>query len=477
MDDEYLSFAIDSSQIVGGKWWNPKADRKELGSGTHNADLFQWQNPTLNILTRELSPAYLRLGGSEADKIYYNMTEKNKTSATIPEGYHSVLTPFMWDEANAFAKRNHLKIFFTVNAGPSARNKDLLWLNNNLKDLLEYTRKKKYTVDVWELGNEANIFWFIHGPAKHISTQQYAGDFALFRKTIHQYFPDTRVSGQASAIWPVLGEPMDFFYGFMPDYLADVKDATDIVAWHYYPQQSRRGPIASRRAHPARLLNPQNLDEAAHWAGKMKSYRDTHTPSAPLWISETGNAQFGGEPGVSDVYLGGLWWLDQLGLAAKNAHSVVIRQTLVGMDYGMLDMGTFHPRPDYWNSLFWKRLMGNKVLEASLEREDPFLRAYTHCARDGKGTVTLLINLHTDRSLQTSLPARENVIAYLFTTDNVYGKNLYVNSKKLELAIKNNQLVFPMEEFRNKNAPNVIILPPLSYAFIQDEKPVDVCGK
>jgi len=209
----------------------------------------------------------------------------------------------------------------------------------------------------------------------------------------------------------------------------------------------------------------------------MKSYRDTHTPSAPLWISETGNAQFGGEPGVSDVYLGGLWWLDQLGLAAKNAHSVVIRQTLVGMDYGMLDMGTFHPRPDYWNSLFWKRLMGNKVLEASLEREDPFLRAYTHCARDGKGTVTLLINLHTDRSLQTSLPARENVIAYLFTTDNVYGKNLYVNSKKLELAIKNNQLVFPMEEFRNKNAPNVIILPPLSYAFIQDEKPVDVCGK
>ncbi len=243
VDDEYLSFAIDSSQIVGGKWWNPKADRKELGSGTHNADLFQWQNPTLNILTRELSPAYLRLGGSEADKIYYNMTEKNKTSATIPEGYHSVLTPFMWDEANAFAKRNHLKIFFTVNAGPSARNKDLLWLNNNLKDLLEYTRKKKYTVDVWELGNEANIFWFIHGPAKHISTQQYAGDFALFRKTIHQYFPDTRVSGQASAIWPVLGEPMDFFYGFMPDYLADVKDATDIMAGTIIPSNPGGDPL------------------------------------------------------------------------------------------------------------------------------------------------------------------------------------------------------------------------------------------
>lgn len=473
--DEYISFAIDSSQIVGGKWWNPKADKVEIGSGTHDADLFQWNNKKLNILTKEMSPAYLRLGGSEADKIYYDMTEKNKTSAKIPENYHSVLTPYMWDEAQRFIRRNGLKVIFTVNAGPSARDENLIWKNENLKSLLEYTKQKNDSVDIWELGNELNIFWFIHGISRHVSPEQYAKDFSFFRKTVHGVFPNTRVASQASAFWPVLGEPMDYFYGFMPDYLEEVKEKTSIVSWHYYPQQSRRGPIASRRAYLSRMLNPDNLNEAAHWADKMHQWRNLNNKKAPLWLGETGNAQFGGEPGVSDRYIGGLWWLDQLGLLAVHHHSVVIRQTLVGMDYGVLDMKTFNPRPDYWNSLVWKRLMGNRVLKTISGKENSYIRTYSHCSKAG-GTVTLLINLQKDKSIRLKLNNIEKKKLYLFTTDSISGKNLHLNGKKLVYREKNNRLDFELSDFAQKPESEIIKLPPLSYAFIEDAHLRKVCS-
>lgn len=475
--DKYVSFAIDSSQVVGGKWWNPKANKIEIGSGTHHADLFQWNNKKLNILTKALSPAYLRLGGSEADKIYYDMSEKDKMAKEIPEGYHSVLTPYMWDEAHHFIRRNGLKAMFTVNAGPSARDDNLIWKNENLKSLLEYTKKKGYKVDVWELGNELNIFWFIHGVTLHVSPDQYAKDFSLFQKTVHKYFPDVKVTSQASAFWPILGEPMDFFYGFMPDYLEKVKTGTNIVAWHYYPQQSRRGPIASRRAYPTRLLNPQNLDEVAFWAQKMHEWRDRYNEKAPLWLGETGNAQFGGEPGVSDRYIGGLWWIDQLGLLAVYHHNVIIRQTLVGMDYGVLDMKTYDPRPDYWNSLIWKRLMGNKVLKAKLKTKDPYLRVYSHCSKKNKGTVTLIINLHTDKKIQLKMQDHQNKRIYVFTTDNISGKNLYLNNKLLQYKTKKDQLDFNLQNFSKNADSNFVVLNPLSYLFVEDLSDVKTCEK
>ena len=64
ISDKYLSFSIDISQIVGGKWWNPQAKVIEGGSGTTKANLFDFNNFDLIKLTNELTPAYLRVGGS-----------------------------------------------------------------------------------------------------------------------------------------------------------------------------------------------------------------------------------------------------------------------------------------------------------------------------------------------------------------------------------------------------------------------------
>ena len=289
---EYLSFAIDMSQVNGGKWWNPQAQQVEVGSGTVNARIFDFNRPKLDTLVRALTPAYLRIGGSESDKAYYDLKTDELIASSIPPRYQSAMTRQEWDAVNAFAKRNQLQVVFTLNAGPGSRKSDGGWDSQNAAELMAYSAKQQYPVAVWELGNELNIFWFVHGFNAQVSIDQYDHDLQDARQLAQQFTPTARFAGQGSAFWPLLGEPLSFFYGYMPAYLVRSNARVDHVSWHFYPQQSRRGPIASRRAYPSRLLDPKNLDEAGYWADQIKRWRDQFAPGKPIWLGETGNAQF-----------------------------------------------------------------------------------------------------------------------------------------------------------------------------------------
>src|SRR5262249_34914262 len=152
-----------------------------------------------------------------------------------------------------------------------------------------------------------------------------------------------------------------------------------------------------RRASLGELLDPASLDEVSRWASDVERRRDASAPGLPMWLGETGGAQCGGEPGVSDVFASSLWWTDELGLLAARGESIVVRQTLVGSNYGLLDDATLEPRPDWFASVLFKRLMGREVLGVvRTEPGDPFVRVYAHCAKGAApGSIALLaINLH-----------------------------------------------------------------------------------
>jgi heparanase len=467
VDPEYLSFAIDLSQVVGGKWWSPQATGSEMGSGTVHAPIFDFDRPRLDALTRALAPAYLRIGGSESDKVYYDLSGNN--APPVPPGYQSVLTTPEWDAVNSFARRNGLKLVFTLNAGPAARMSDGSWNAANAAELMRYTAQRGYSIADWELGNELNIFWFVHGLRQQVPLDQYKKDLQAARNLAHQITPAAHFSGQGSAFWPVLGEPLSLLFGYMPGYLAQAADLTDMVSWHYYPQQSRRGPIASRRAFASRLLDPSNLDEAGFWADRIRAWRDQYAPGKSIWLGETGNARFGGEPGLSDVYLGGLWWNDELGLLARHGQSVVVRQTLSGMNYGMIDENSLDPKPDYWNSLLWKRLMGTRVYSAQATGDSSGkLRVYPQSTmgRDSEAVTVLAINLDPERAAAVSLPqfVNRSYEVYEITAPDIFGTTVLLNGSELRLG-DGGTLPIILGATRPPTESPVETLHPLSYTF------------
>lgn len=463
----FLSFAIDTSQVVGGKWWNPAAEQTETGTGTHTSPVLDWSDPRLNRLTAALAPAYLRIGGSEADKTYYDLNSDAQRVEEAPPGYHSVMTRRQWDDLNRFAAARGLRLVFCLNNGPSARDAEGRWRPDNARELLEYSAQQGYRVSVWEMGNELNLFWYVYGPAKMVPPEIYARDLEVGRALVKEFYPRSGFAGQSAAFWPVLGEPLQFFFAFQEDYLRTAGDRTDIVGWHYYPQQSRRGPIASRRAAPARLLDPDNLNETRHWAEYVAKLRDEYAPERPLWLGEVGNAQFGGEPGVSSVYIGSLWWLDQLGQMALTGHEVVVRQTLTGMDYGMIDYPSMKPRPDYWVSLLWKKLMTGSVFPVALQGEDTEkLRAYWHGS--DAGDTVLLINLDHERAARVELPQfkQRPVDLYALTAPDVLGDRIELNGRRLATEASGAvpalppQTLAPVDDFS-------ATVPPLGILFLQ----------
>lgn len=459
VDNRYLSFAIDTSAVVGGKWWDPKAERTELGSGTVKAPIFDFDRPRLDALTRALAPAYLRIGGSEADKVYYDLSRADD-GAPPPPGYESVLTRAQWDAVNAFARRNRLSLVMTLNAGPSARDPDRRWIPTNAEALIRYTASKGYRVALWELGNELNLFWFVHGLSAQLPAALYADDLGHLRAIVARLDPDAGVSGQAAAFWPILGEPLGLLFGFQVQFAEQSGPDTDTFGWHYYPQQSRRGPIASRRATPGRLLDPDNLDEVAHWAEHNARLRDENSPGRPLWLSETGNAQFGGEPGLSDRYLASLWWLDQLGLLAVHHHDVVVRQTLSGSNYQLITDDTLEPLPDYWASLLWKRLMGPGVFITTVSGSEK-VRVYAHQTPSRATMTILLINLDHQRGAQIDGLELDGAELYAATSTNLFGTNVRLNGETLEMV---DDVTLP--DLSPAPAPSPLVVHPLSYSFV-----------
>jgi heparanase len=394
VDARFLSVALDTSQVLGGHWWTPGAARVEMGRGSRVVDPFDLEAPRLRLLAAALAPAYLRIGGTEADAVYYDMGPE---PSAIPDGFELSLTRSRWDAIGRFARGAGFDLFFTVNAGPGPRGEDGRWSSANFSTLLTYAKASGGDVGVFELGNEVDAFWFTQGLRHQVSGRVYAGDLARFREAVRVVYPAAKVAGPAALYWPVIGRSPALVADFMGELLDADAPKPDIVTWHFYPQQSRRCPLATRRASLNRLLEPAALNEVARWGSDVQRLVADHAPDAAVWLGETGNAQCGGEPGVSDRFAGALWWVDELGLVARMGQPVVVRQTLAGSDYGLVDDQTLAPRPDYWASVLWKRLMGTTVLDVETSADDAFVRGYAHCAPAGDGGVTvLLVNLHRD---------------------------------------------------------------------------------
>jgi heparanase 1 len=424
IDERYLSFAVDTAQVVGGLFWSKEPVAQLIGQ--ERQPVYDFERPRLRALAAELAPAFLRIGGSDADRVFYDMTEAPVAEEDLPEEFEFVLTADQVDGIFEFTEALGFDVMFTLSAGPGARDEQGDWTPDMARTLLEYVTDNDYEVTLWELGNEWDRFPIILGvPA---TPEMAVREFAAVRELLEEFYEDFQLGGTSGAYWPSIGELVPMYGPFME---LGGGDSLDVVTWHYYPTQSERGGVL--RTDPWErgiLLDPEDLDIALKWADEVIGYRDDNAPELPVWLGESGHAQFGGQPTASDAFEGTFWWLDQLGALARRDIKVSVRQTLSGSNYGMLDDETLDPRPDYWASVLWRRLMGQRVLDVGRTEVDDLVRLYAHCSYERPGAVTVLaINLDEDNSVRIELEdlSNENKELYVLTSDALTSADLYLN--------------------------------------------------
>ncbi|CAA0093580.1 Uncharacterised protein [Zhongshania aliphaticivorans] len=423
VDSRYLSFSVDISVLAGGFWWEGTNDSRR-GLGTLRIPPLKLTSAKLDRLVDLLGPAYLRIGGSEADKIHYFDNPDGDPDALV-------LTKPQWDELHAFLQRNDLKLIFTCKYGLFKREHHGRWQGTELQGLLDYSKEQAYRIDVFELGNELNAYWAFHGVMSQPRAINLARDYNRFYRVIRRDFPDAKISGPGSAFWPKLGETVRPISNITPRFLCNLDFKLDIVDWHYYPFQSDRSPVRTRSARLHHLVDPKSFEYFRLYSQRLNALRDRFQPQAAVWTGETGSAQCGGQPELSDRWVSTFWWADQLGMGARMGQQVMVRQSLIGGDYGMIARLTLKPRPDYWLSWLWGQLMGNKVF--AIDSSSPHIRCYLHSAREGEGKTLLLINLAEHR-VQVDL--EESLLAsirggYEMTAKTLSSRRVRLNGKKL----------------------------------------------
>jgi len=456
---DFLSLTIDTSLLLGGHWWGPTKGVRHGVAGDKTEPL-NLSDARLRTYAKALSPAMLRIGGTEADRMCYRMGKKSAPTSDsqrfpIPQSvqvsrqfqelpgegrglFHEfVLRKGLWRRLHDFIADSGFSLLFTLSAGPADRNADGAWVEENARRLIMWTLRKKLPVAALELGNEVNAFPFIHGIKSRVSGKRYAEDFERLGRMARRLDPSIVLVGPASAVWPGIGEPNPIMRVLCASPAAMYLDA---VSWHWYPQQSSFGRVATRRVNEGNMLNARCLDEVV----RRKARIDTsiaHAASRRLtgkqpenWVTETAHALYGGEPGLSDTFVSTLWWLDELGLLASLGVSKVFRQSLVGARYGLLDGDSMDPRPDYFASFLWKKLMGRQVL--TLPPENPAgskLRIYAHADKAGQTAARTILAINTSRKstfvLSTEGAAKKNRMdRYLLQGDGSFAsRTLLVN--------------------------------------------------
>jgi hypothetical protein len=383
VSERFVSFAVDTDQVVGGTFWDPAGGLEMVP-----VPPYDFTRPRLRNLAAALAPAYLRIGGSAADRTYYDL---DGASDGPPPGFELVLTGDQWDAAADFARALGFELIFTFATGRGPRDAHGSWTADNARELLRHARRYDQPLAAIEFGNEPNLL-AVRAKLPGYAADDYARDFATFRALRDAEAPALSVLAPGNVYTRTQGEDIVPGFVFGPrtsETLPLVGASVDGVNYHYYAAISTRCPLGPRVTVETALL-PEYLDGVDEAADAIDDLRDRYAPGVPAWLTETGGQSCGGQAGVADRFVNTFWFLNTLGRLARRGHSVVVRQTISGSTYGLVDELTLQPRPDYWAAFLWRRFMGTRVLSISDRTLPAAARLYTHCLRDSDGAVAIL---------------------------------------------------------------------------------------
>lgn len=451
--DRFLSVTIDSV-LIHANWSALALSSKKI-----------------QVLARALRPCYLRVGGTNADFLQFNVSvEKTDRQFNLSSNLfvndklkNLTFTVRQWDELNRFAELVEWDMIFDLN---SLRRKDGQWLPDQAKEMMDHAAKKGYKIAGWELGNEPDVYYVI---GYNINGIQRAKDYFILRNLLMQY-PQYRNGIVIGPSVTMLGKDISRIY--LNDFLQ--YGGPDVVTnpnfHHYYEPGS---VMTVEKFMDPSILN--NLPYQINIAKQMGPY----PLYGRVWLGETSSAYGGGRQGMTDRYVAGFMWLDKLGISASLGVESVVRQTFYGGNYGLIDTTTLDPNPDYWMSYIYKILVGQSVF--SVQTNDDYVRMYAHCTNTNRtgykpGSITVYgMNLRNESTTITFPQFKSELHLYLLEPvgpEGLLSQTVALNGRTLELQ--------PDLTFPKIDNPEVVkgrfIMPQQSFGFVVlPEAEVDLC--
>ena len=453
VSERFQSYNVEMLEVTGGNFWKPysatgkaaaAAGSPAQGSDTPagmDPNLYQYRPPMdlgnrrLRVLARALGPAYMRVSGTWANTTYFADTAT--PPQTPPEGYGGVLTRQQWLGAINFSRAVNAPIVTSVPIGTGTRGADGVWQPEQTRAWLAFTQANRGTVAAAEFFNEPTLA-SMGGAPQGYDAAAFGRDFKVFETFMRREFPATKLLapgsvGEAKADWSVASGGYGQMTVLTAAELAAHTPNADAFSYHHYGAVSQRCAAMGER-HQIRA--DQALSE--DWLGRTdltlaayRSARDQAMPGKPFWNTETADAACGGNP-WGGTFLDTFRYLDQLGRLARQEVEVVMHNTLVASDYGLLNDQTFEPKPNYWGALLWRKLMGTTVLDAGVPIAQG-QHVYAHCLRGVSGGVALLV-INNDREQARTITVPTSSLRYTLRAPELQSTRVALNGKPLALG-------------------------------------------
>lgn len=448
VDERFTSYNIEMAEVTGGNFWKPyhsqssvparptqPAQSASMPAGM-DPNMYQYRPPIdlsnsyLRRLAAALGPAYVRVSGTWANSVYFTNSD-NYSQENAPAGFSGVLTRKEWKGVIDFvhAVNGELVTSFATSVG--TRNAQGVWTPEQASVWLAFTKSVGGRIAATEFMNEPT-YAAMGGAPKGYNAADYGHDIVVFGQWLKKNSPGTILLGPGS-----VGEGrFAIEMGGMlhsEDLLRATGPVFDIFSYHLYAAASQRCTSMGENVQTTVaaalseewLSRPEKIDE--YYA----SLRDRFEPGKPLWITETADAACGGNPWAS-TFLDTFRYLVEHASLARRGVKVLMHNTLAASDYGLLDQNTFEPRPNYWATLLWRKLMGTTVLDPQVSVAAKTY-VYAQCLKGQRGGVTLLIiNADRQRSFDLNLPTASE--RYTLTAKKLEDTTVELNGKPLHLT-------------------------------------------
>lgn len=424
IDARFQSYNIEMVEVTGGRFWKPYPrtirafDERDRYSARPPIDL---ANARLRKLAAALSPAYLRVSGTWANAAF--LADTDRAPGKPPPGFDTVLSSQQWRGVIDFARAVDARIVTSFAISPGSRDADGVWTTDQAQRLIDTTRSLGGHIAAVEFMNEPTLA-ATNGAPPGYDAKAYGRDFRIFREWMQRTAPETLTIGPGS-----IGDaPSPSGSGITTrDLLAASGPGIDRFSYHHYNTLS---PRCGGRDDPAQALSEQWLARTDATLATYRALRDAFEPGKPIWLTETANAACGGNRWDA-TFLDTFRYLDQLGRLARDGVHVVMHNTFAASDYGLLDEGTFRPRPNYWAALLWHRLMGTIVLAAPAAAPD--LHLYAHCHPGMRGAVSVLA-INTSRLASDVLTLSRSAGRYTLHATRLQDATVQLNGEMLALT-------------------------------------------